>query len=133
MTDKGFIHRILRTHWIILQLADSKNPAFVLSDSSLKFNEKTLFILSQKWCWGLIFLAITLILFLNSVMIMFIPKHTTYITLPPDFWGAEDARPGLKELILPVDKVVVTDTGDYDESCSTKVLSRVNLLFASND
>jgi hypothetical protein len=94
---------------------------FVLCDKSLKFNEKTLFVLSQKWCWGLILLAIFLISFSNTILIVLWPKQPEYITLPPSAWGAQEARPGLKQLQLPVDKVVVTDTGDEVDSCTTKV------------
>jgi hypothetical protein len=96
----------------------------ILSDPSLKFSEKTFYVLGQKWCWGLILLAITLALFLNSIMTIFMPKPVTYITLPPGAWGAEEPLPGLRDLDLPVDKVVVTDTGDAVESCTTKVRSK---------
>jgi hypothetical protein len=105
----------------------------ILSDPSLKFNQKARYVLSQKWCWGLILIAITGILFSNCLMIILIPKPPIYITLPPGAWGAEEPRPGLRDLDLPVDKVVVTDTGDAVESCTTKVRSKSDFFRAFNE
>lgn len=103
-----------------------------MSDKNLKFNEKTLFVLSQKWCWGLILLVISMTFFFNTLMISFSPKQTTYIILTPGDWDAEKARPGLKQLRLPVDKVVVTDTGDAVDSCTTKVSLVLDRIMSIN-
>jgi hypothetical protein len=103
-----------------------------LSDKSLKFNEKTLFVLSQKWCWGLILLVISMTLFFNTMMLIFLPKQQTYIIMAPGDWDAEKARPGLKQLELPMDKVVVTDTGDAIDSCTTKVSLLLGRIMSVN-
>ena len=52
---------------------------------------------------------------------MLIPKIPVIIVQDRYDWGAQPAKPGLKELKIPVDKVIVTDTRDQAGSCFTRV------------
>lgn len=104
---------------------------FVLSDKNLKFNEKTLFLFGQKWCWGLILLALFMISFCNTLLIILAPKQPTVVIYERSVWGAEPALPGLQKLSLPVDKVIVTDTRDNFETCVTMVSENSNYVCIS--
>jgi hypothetical protein len=105
---------------LLSQLTDSKNPAFILSDENVKFSEKTLFVLGQKWCWGLILLAILLISFSNTLLIILWSKQQIDFYESREKIGLQSAKPGLTALELPVDKIIVTDTEDEAESCTTR-------------
>lgn len=92
----------------------------------MKFNAKALYVLGQKWCWGLILLAVFVISVSNTLLIVLWPKP--YVEIYAD-WGREPPRnvsgSSLKELELPVSKIIVAATDDEAESCSTKVCEKI--------
>lgn len=110
-----------KTIIVIITILDSKNPAFVLSDKNLKFKEKVLHVLSAKWCWGLVLLAIFIISLSNTLIVILWPKQQVVVIVNRNEWGAQAPKMDIELLDLPVKRVTVTDSGDGIETCTTKV------------
>lgn len=101
---------------------DKTNPAFVLNDKNIRLNKKVVFIIGQKWFWGLLLLMILLSGLSNTLTLVFAKQEKIVTVFPPDAWGAEAPQPGLIRLQLPVERIIVTHTED-GESCKTHVSS----------
>lgn len=111
---------------ITLITADSKNPAFVLSDRKVQIEKKILYILGQKWCWGIIFLMMLCVIFFTAIATILIQvmKLGSPNIKGRSFWGAEEwqeTNGNLSVLHLPIETIIISHTADKYESCSTNV------------
>lgn len=113
----------LKRYLISFITSDSRNPAFVLSNESVHLEKKLLYILSQKWCWGLLLLMIfILVLFTSVTVILLLSKLVTKnVTLGRSVWDADEPRGNLTKLNLPVSTIIVTHTADESKSCTSQV------------
>lgn len=92
-----------------------------LSESHVSLKKKVRHVLGQKWCWGLMFVIFILISFINTTLIVLMLTKDLMLVKREEI-GYQPARPGLKYLNLPVDRVIVTHTDDGEESCKSKVV-----------
>lgn len=102
-----------------LSLADNKSPENVLSDPNAAFIQKLLNLLGQKWCWGLMFFILILISFLNTSLVFLMSKQEKIIVR--ESIGLEPPKGKLTPLSLPVERIIVTQTGDQENSCTSTV------------
>ena len=101
-------------------IVDSSNAAFVLSDSSVSLGEKFNYVLKQRWFWSLLIFLTLISMFASMLVYVIRIKMDLKLIVDRASWGASDPTSELKELILPVKRIIVTDTKDGD-SCTTRV------------
>jgi hypothetical protein len=97
-----------------------------LSDPAVAANQKFLFILRQKWFWGFITLLVILLSLPNYIITILLFKNMDSFVTPPSGWEAADPKPGLVNLTIPVERVIVTHTNDAMKSCTTQVCSHLS-------
>lgn len=79
-----------------------------MSDDKKSLREKVLFVISQKWCWGLIFILLLVVTLVNFMVIFLHPKQQVIII---DRSFLEPARENLTQtLSLPVERIVASQT-----------------------
>lgn len=97
----------------------------LLKDEKITFLEKVLIVLGEKWCWALI--SVLFLLVLVTVVVMLATRKNNvqivYIQVYREDWGAEPHKGFIPELSLPVERIIVTQTADQDETCYSLVSS----------
>lgn len=104
-------------------IADTKNLALVLSDKSLSLGEKVLFLIRHPYFWCLmvfLVLMVGVVCVLLLIMIM-IRQEALVKEVSRKEWGAMNPKFEPKQLSLPVNRIVLTHTNDFLESCFTEV------------
>jgi hypothetical protein len=104
---------------------DSTNPAFLLNNEKISKRQKARYILSQKWCWGLIFLVLMLCTFANTLFIVVWPqRELVYVTRYG--WSAEPPTGAIMSTKLPVTRIITSQTGG--DTCTSRVNDSVAFL-----
>jgi len=74
--------------------------------------------LGQKWCWGLIFIALFIAIFITCLAVILRPNYV-HIICERECYGGLPPQEGIQQLKLPIRRVIVTQTGDMIETCTT--------------
>lgn len=101
-------------------LEDKRNPALVLNDENVELAQKVRFILRQKWFWALLLIFLLFSLPNLIVSILLVATDRVVIVQSRAAWGAKHPNPGLVDVIIPVDNIIVTHTADEPGSCTTQ-------------
>ena len=104
-------------------IADANNPAFILNDQNIPLRQKTLFVLGEKWCWGVILLLIFLVSIAQTLTFVLMPKETIIVTRQES--GLGPVPEGLTTMRLPARMVVIAQTNDEPDTCRSKVNNKL--------
>ena len=111
---------------------DSRNLSSFSSVNNAISPKKTGIVMTRKWFLGFIVL-IALVCIIPTIIILILwPKqqyncYDCVVVNNRNTWDALPSNPGLRDLRVPVERVIVTYTADEAESCTTKV--RISKLF----